>query len=147
VQRVEGFHSPTQPAQHTSLSLDELQRVYDHRLHIPVRFLEPTWNSWFRINSRMVSRLKVGRLLFGGDAADIQLTAGAQGMNAGIQDMINLPWKLVMVWAGKPTGAARTGREGQASSACDRVQAIPRPNPRATGLGQLADGYCPVWLK
>ncbi|HEX3448776.1 MAG TPA: FAD-dependent monooxygenase [Isosphaeraceae bacterium] len=43
-------------------------------------------------NSRrpMVARLKVGRLLLGGDAAHIHSPAGAQGMNTGIQDMINL---------------------------------------------------------
>ena len=59
-----------------------------------------TWSSWFRINSRMVPRLKVGRLLLGGDAAHIHSPAGAQGMNTGIQDMINLCWKLALVAKG-----------------------------------------------
>jgi FAD binding domain len=49
----------------------------------------------------MVSRLKVGRLLLGGDAAHIHSPAGAQGMNTGIQDMINLCWKLAMAMKGK----------------------------------------------
>ena len=34
-----------------------------------------SWSSWFRINSRMVARLKVGRLLLGGDAAHIHSPA------------------------------------------------------------------------
>jgi len=38
----------------------------------PARFHDPTWSPWFRINSRMVSRLKVGRLLLGRDAAHIR---------------------------------------------------------------------------
>ena len=50
---------------------------------------------------RMVSRLKVGRLLLGGDAAHIHSPAGAQGMNTGIQDMINVSWKLAMVMNGQ----------------------------------------------
>ena len=46
-------------------------------------------------------RLKVGRLLLGGDAAHIHSPAGAQGMNTGIQDMINVSWKLAMVMNGQ----------------------------------------------
>jgi 2-polyprenyl-6-methoxyphenol hydroxylase-like FAD-dependent oxidoreductase len=91
----------SQPTKDTEPSLDELQRIYDQRSHIPARFHDLTWSSWFRINSRMVSRLKVGRLLLGGDAAHIHSPAGAQGMNTGIQDMINLSWKLAMVMNGK----------------------------------------------
>jgi hypothetical protein len=49
----------------------------------------------------MVARLKVGRLLLGGDAAHIHSPAGAQGMNTGIQDMINLAWKLALVLKGQ----------------------------------------------
>ena len=78
-------------------SLDELQRIYDQRSHIPARLHDLTWSSWFRINSRMVPRLQVGRLLLGGDAAHIHSPAGGQGMNTGIQDMINLGWKLALV--------------------------------------------------
>ena len=82
-------------------SLDELQRMYDLRSHIPARFHDLVWSSWFRINSRMVPRIRVGRLLLGGDAAHIHSPAGAQGMNTGIQDMINLGWKLALVAKGK----------------------------------------------
>src|SRR5271157_3230117 len=78
----------------TAPALAELQAIYDQRSQIPARFRDMSWSSWFRINSRMVARLKVGRLLLGGDAAHIHSPAGAQGMNAGIQDMINLAWKL-----------------------------------------------------
>ena len=45
----------------------------------------------------MVSRLRVGRLVVGGDAAHIHSPAGGQGMNTGIQDMIDLAWKLAVV--------------------------------------------------
>jgi 2-polyprenyl-6-methoxyphenol hydroxylase-like FAD-dependent oxidoreductase len=39
-------------------------------------------------------------VLLGGDAAHIHSPAGAQGMNTGMQDMINLAWKLAMVMKG-----------------------------------------------
>jgi len=40
-------------------------------------------------------------VFFGGDAAHVHSPAGGQGMNAGIQDMINLSWKLAMVLNGQ----------------------------------------------
>lgn len=39
--------------------------------------------------------------LLGGDVAYIHSPAGAQGMNTGIQDMINLGWKLALVIQGR----------------------------------------------
>ncbi|CAM6115767.1 unnamed protein product [Calypogeia fissa] len=82
-------------------SLDELQKTFDQRSHFPARFHDMTWSSRFRINSRMVDRLRVGRVFFGGDSAHIHSPAGGQGMNTGIQDMINLSWKLAFVLKGK----------------------------------------------
>jgi 2-polyprenyl-6-methoxyphenol hydroxylase-like FAD-dependent oxidoreductase len=91
----------SQPSRDTAPALAELQAIYDQRSPIPARFRDMNWSSWFRINSRMVARLKVGRLLLGGDAAHIHSPAGAQGMNTGIQDMINLAWKLALVFKGQ----------------------------------------------
>jgi 2-polyprenyl-6-methoxyphenol hydroxylase-like FAD-dependent oxidoreductase len=85
----------------TGPALTELQAMYDQRSPISARFRDMSWSSWFRINSRMVARLRVGRLLLGGDAAHIHSPAGAQGMNTGIQDMINLAWKLALVLKGQ----------------------------------------------
>src|SRR5258708_28548191 len=81
--------------------MDEVEEVEEEGAHIRGGFHVLRWSSWFRINSRMVSRLKVGRLLLGGDAAHIHSPAGAQGMNTGIQDMINVSWKLAMVINGQ----------------------------------------------
>src|SRR5260370_9424320 len=85
----------------TAPALAELQAINDQRSSIPARLRDMSWSSWFRINSRMVARLKVGRLLLGGDAAHIHSPAEAQGMNTGIQDMINLAWKLALVLKGQ----------------------------------------------
>src|SRR5260370_6509350 len=91
----------SRPSKDTGPALDEVQAINDQRSPIPARFRDMSWSSWFRINSRMVARLKVGRLLLGGDAAHIHSPAEAQGMNTGIQDMINLAWKLALVLKGQ----------------------------------------------
>ncbi len=91
----------SKPSRETGPSLEELQQVYDQRSHIPAKFRDMSWSSWFRINSRMVNRLQVGRVFLGGDSAHIHSPAGAQGMNTGMQDMINLCWKLAMVMKGQ----------------------------------------------
>jgi hypothetical protein len=47
-----------------------------------------------------MTTLRAGRVFFGGDSAHVHSPAGGQGMNTGIQDMINLGWKLAMVLRG-----------------------------------------------
>jgi 2-polyprenyl-6-methoxyphenol hydroxylase-like FAD-dependent oxidoreductase len=91
----------SKPSKETEPSLGELQQIYDQRSHIPAKFRDMSWSSWFRINSRMVNRLQVGRVFLGGDSAHIHSPAGAQGMNTGMQDMMNLCWKLALVIKGQ----------------------------------------------
>jgi NAD(P)H dehydrogenase (quinone) len=79
-----------------SPALEQCQSIYNQRSHIPARFRDLVWSSYFHINSRMTSRLRAGRVFLGADAAHIHSPAGAQGMNTGIQDMINLCWKLAL---------------------------------------------------
>ena len=99
--RVMASNPLSHSSKDTGPALQELQAMYDQRSQIPVRFRDMSWSSWFRINSRMVGRLKVGRLLLCVDAAHIHSPAAAQGMNTGIQDMINLAWKLALVLKGR----------------------------------------------
>ena len=44
--------------------------------------------------SRQLAAYRHGRVLFAGDAAHIHLPVGGQGLNLGIQDAVNLGWKL-----------------------------------------------------
>jgi 2-polyprenyl-6-methoxyphenol hydroxylase-like FAD-dependent oxidoreductase len=81
--------------------LEELQKLYDMRSHVPAKLHDLGWTSWFRINSRMVNQLQANRIFLGGDTAHIHSPAGGQGMNTGIQDMINLGWKLALVIQGR----------------------------------------------
>jgi 2-polyprenyl-6-methoxyphenol hydroxylase-like FAD-dependent oxidoreductase len=82
-------------------TLEEIQRLYNRTVHLPAQLYNLNWSSRFRINSRHMTSLRDGRVFFGGDAAHVHSPAGGQGMNAGIQDMINLSWKLAMVLNGQ----------------------------------------------
>ncbi|CAJ1582803.1 rifampin monooxygenase [[Mycobacterium] wendilense] len=62
----------------------------------------PRWLSRFGDATRLAERYRVGRALLAGDAAHIHPPPGGQGLNLGIQDAVNLGWKLaaqVKGWA------------------------------------------------
>src|SRR5665213_564544 len=61
---------------------------------------DPVWLSLFHINERKVADYRRGRVFLAGDAAHIHSPAGGQGMNTGIQDSVNLAWKLALVSRG-----------------------------------------------
>lgn len=65
--------------------------------------VDTVWLSRFRLHHRISSSYRDGRMFLAGDAAHLHSPAGAQGMNAGIQDAINLGWKLAAVLRGKAT--------------------------------------------
>ncbi len=84
-------------------SLQVCREIVHARIDASLALDELVWSSYFHLNSRMVERLRIGRVLFAGDAAHVHSPAGAQGMNTGIQEAFNLAWKLARVLlAGAP---------------------------------------------
>ncbi|MBW5425162.1 FAD-dependent oxidoreductase [Streptomyces sp. BG9H] len=67
----------------------------------PVRVEEPSWVSVFTIQQRMIPRMRAGRCFLAGDAAHVHSPASGQGMNTGVQDAVNLAWKLAAVVRGE----------------------------------------------
>jgi len=63
---------------------------------VPGRITEVVWSAAIRPEHRLASRYRRGRLFLAGDAAHCHSPAAAQGMNTGIQDALNLGWKLAM---------------------------------------------------
>ncbi|QFZ21436.1 FAD-dependent monooxygenase [Saccharothrix syringae] len=53
-----------------------------------------SWVSSFTDAARQVAHYRRGRVLLAGDAAHIHLPAGGQGLSTGVQDAVNLGWKL-----------------------------------------------------
>ncbi|MFC7303679.1 FAD-dependent monooxygenase [Streptomyces monticola] len=52
------------------------------------------WVSSFTDATRQATEYRRGRVLLAGDAAHIHLPAGGQGLSTGVQDAVNLGWKL-----------------------------------------------------
>jgi 2-polyprenyl-6-methoxyphenol hydroxylase-like FAD-dependent oxidoreductase len=55
------------------------------------------WFSTYHVHHRVVHHFRCGRAFLLGDAAHIHSPVGAQGMNTGLGDAVNLAWKLAMV--------------------------------------------------
>ncbi len=57
----------------------------------------PTWISRFTDMTRQAAAYRERRVLLGGDAAHVHSPVGGQGLNTGVQDAVNLGWKLAQV--------------------------------------------------
>ena len=60
----------------------------------------PTWISRFTDAARQAAAYRERRILLAGDAAHVHYPAGGQGLNIGVQDAVNLGWKLAQVVKG-----------------------------------------------
>ncbi|MFI2778857.1 FAD-dependent monooxygenase [Streptomyces sp. ALB3] len=79
----------------------EIAAAWERLTGESIAHAEPVWVSAFGDATRQVTEYRRGRVLLAGDAAHIHLPAGGQGMNTGIQDAVNLGWKLGSVAAGR----------------------------------------------
>ena len=57
----------------------------------------PTWISRFTDMTRQAASYRDRRVLLAGDAAHVHFPVGGQGLNIGVQDAVNLGWKLAQV--------------------------------------------------
>lgn len=62
-----------------------------------IQVAKVNWFSTYRVHHRVASDFRVRRTFLLGDAAHVHSPAGGQGMNTGINDAINLAWKLAAV--------------------------------------------------
>ncbi len=60
----------------------------------------PTWLSRFTDMTRQAAEYRAGRVLLAGDSAHVHYPAGGQGLSLGVQDAVNLGWKLAQVVVG-----------------------------------------------
>ena len=66
----------------------------DYGVHSPI------WISRFTDMTRQAAAYRKGRVLLAGDAAHVHSPVGGQGLNTGVQDAVNLGWKLAQVVTG-----------------------------------------------
>ena len=82
-------------AERRSGRLDErIRRVAEHGDY------ELVWLTAYRFHQRVADRWRFGRAFLAGDAAHLFSPFGARGMNSGVEDAVNLGWRLALVWAG-----------------------------------------------
>ncbi len=60
----------------------------------------PTWITRFTDMTRQAAAYRAGRVLLAGDAAHVHSPVGGQGLNTGVQDAVNLGWKLAQMVKG-----------------------------------------------
>jgi 2-polyprenyl-6-methoxyphenol hydroxylase-like FAD-dependent oxidoreductase len=96
------------------------------------------------INSRIASRYQTGRVFLVGDAAHVHSPMGGPGLNLGLQDAVNLGWKLAAVLNGRVEPALLATYEAERRPAAERVImhsraqiALVRPGPEITALREL----------
>ncbi|HVV90177.1 MAG TPA: FAD-dependent monooxygenase [Solirubrobacterales bacterium] len=109
---------------------DALLAVYgtDYQVH------DPTWISRFTDATRQAISYREGRVLIAGDAAHVHSPMGGQGIGMGMEDAVNLGWKLAQVVRGvssadlldtyqeeRHPAAARSLRYTMAQNALSRV--------------------------
>jgi 2-polyprenyl-6-methoxyphenol hydroxylase-like FAD-dependent oxidoreductase len=87
------------------VTLEELRGLLTEALGFDPEPYEASWLARFKIHQRIADQYRTGRVLLAGDAAHLHSPLGGQGINLGIQDALNLGWKLaaeVQGWA--PSG-------------------------------------------
>lgn len=105
--RMLAMRPPDAPDTEVTLSL--LQEITGRYAHDGLVLRDPEWMTDFRLHNRGAAHYRAGRCFLAGDAAHIHSPAGAQGMNTGIQDALNLGWKLALVCQGAaPEGLLET---------------------------------------
>src|SRR5213076_1724275 len=80
---------------------ERLVAVYgtDYGIH------SPSWITRFTDVTRQAASYRKGRVLLAGDAAHVHSPVGGQGLNLGVQDAVNLGWKLAQVVKGTSPGS------------------------------------------
>ena len=76
------------------VTLAEIRAAFLRIAHTDFGMADMRWSSRFLSERRQAKRYRVGRVFIAGDAAHVHSPLGAQGMNTGIQDAMNLGWKL-----------------------------------------------------
>ncbi len=129
-----GRTDPAHPRPEPNLA--EVQALLDRRAGTGLTVSDPVWLSNFRINERKVAHYRHGRAFLAGDAAHIHSPAGGQGMNTGMQDAINLAWKLAMVVHGTAAPSLLDSYSPERSAVGDMVL---RNATRLTQFATLAN--------
>jgi bifunctional hydroxylase/dehydrase len=102
VDRIIVCENGTQPQDGRALTFAEVADAWQRLTGESLHGAQTRWVSAFTDAARQVTEYRRGAILLAGDAAHIHLPAGGQGLSVGVQDAVNLGWKLaaaVQGWA------------------------------------------------
>jgi 2-polyprenyl-6-methoxyphenol hydroxylase-like FAD-dependent oxidoreductase len=109
----------------------------DYGVHSPI------WITRFTDMTRQAAAYREGQVLLAGDAAHVHSPVGGQGLNIGVQDAVNLGWKLAQVVKGvSPNGLLDTYHAERHPVAARVLRntmaqiALRRPDERSKALGE-----------
>jgi hypothetical protein len=104
----------------------------------------PTFISRFTDVTRQAAAYRAGRVLLAGDSAHVQYPAGGQGLSLGVQDAVNLGWKLAQAVKGtSPESLLDSYQDERHPVAARALQhtmaqtALQRQDDRSRALGDL----------
>ncbi|MEV4419017.1 FAD-dependent monooxygenase [Patulibacter sp. NPDC049589] len=97
----------------------------------------PAWISRFTDATRQAAASRAGRVLIAGDAAHVHYPVGGQGLGLGVQDAVNLGWKLAAVAAGHAPEGLLDTYDAERRPAVARVLR----HTMAMGTMQRRDGH------
>jgi 3-(3-hydroxy-phenyl)propionate hydroxylase len=104
----------------------------------------PTWLSSFTDMTRQAAAYRERRVLLAGDAAHVHPPVGGQGLNIGVQDAVNLGWKLALVVKRRSPESLLDTYHAERHPVAARVLrntmaqvALRRPDERTKALGDI----------
>lgn len=92
--RVLGWDPNLNPDDDETHDFDRLRLTVTNVLGEDIELHDSRWVSRFSSHERLAAEYRRGRVFLIGDAAHVHSPAGGLGMNLGLQDAINLGWKL-----------------------------------------------------
>ncbi|MEU1607193.1 FAD-dependent monooxygenase [Micromonospora matsumotoense] len=130
------FVAPLLPGDSSVPDLATVQRLFDERSDgDPVTIDEILWGAAHRVNERLASLFRIGRVFLVGDAAHALPATGGQGLNTAVQDSHNLGWKIAAVLRGAPEELLHSYEEERRPIAARLMKGLGAADDR----GEVAD--------
>ncbi|WP_026468651.1 FAD-dependent monooxygenase [Amycolatopsis balhimycina] len=112
---------PTEPGRDAPVSDTEVTEALTALYGAETRLGEVYGASRFNDATRQLEQYRHGRVLFAGEAAHIHPPLGGQGLNLGVQDAMNLGWKLAATIRGTAPSGLLDSYHAERHPAAERV--------------------------
>jgi 2-polyprenyl-6-methoxyphenol hydroxylase-like FAD-dependent oxidoreductase len=146
--RFTGFDPQRQDPADRSLTMAELSETVERISGVEFGLHDPAWLTKFGNATRVAAAYRRGRVLLAGDSAHMHFPAGGVGLNLGLQDAMNLGWKLAAVVQGRAAESLldsydaerRPWGEDVAEHTLAQTALITATNPTGQALRALLSG-------